>query len=97
MDAGIGSALKGASRTQADFIAFHLRPESARPYACPVCKYREGQRGGRALQPVGNGNRWRCSVCGKSGDAFDLAGIIEDTESRAEQLAAVAGWCGVLY
>ena len=67
---------------------------------CPACGSGTGKNhpGGRGTPAIGfyEGNtKWKCFSCGSGGDVFDLAGFIEGTEDRAEQLEAVCAWAGI--
>lgn len=62
-------------------------------YVCPSCKSGHGPKGTPAFSI--KGDKWKCFSCGKGGDVFDLAGIIEGTDDRRRQLEAVAYWAGI--
>lgn len=68
-------------------------------YVCPSCK---NSTGSNQLIPAfflfrnrEGGLRFKCNVCGITGDIFDLAGIINDTDSFIEQQIIVAGFLGI--
>ena len=61
---------------------------------CPCCGSGTGPNGTPAFSI--KDDRWHCFSCEVSGDIFDLAGILNKTEDRAEQLHIVAEWGGVV-
>ena len=83
-----------------DYAEQHLeRARSGGKYVCPVCgSGGSGEPGSdSAFSITADGNRWTCfgSCGGKGGDIFDLAGAVNGTEDKAEQLRIVAEWAGV--
>ena len=64
-------------------------------YVCPICKSGEGPKATPAFKLAPGGNRWKCFSCNESGDIFDLAGAIHETQDKREQLRAVAEWAGM--
>ena len=83
-----------------DYAEQHLkRARSGGRYVCPVCgSGGSGEPGSdSAFSITADGNRWTCfgSCGGKGGDIFDLAGAVNGTDDRAEQLRIVADWAGV--
>ena len=64
-------------------------------YVCPNCGSGTGPNKSPAFSIMPNGSRWTCFSCGASGDVFDLAGVINGTEDKREQLQAVASWAGI--
>ncbi len=42
-----------------------------------------------------DGARWHCYSCDRGGDVFDLAGVVNQTDDRHEQLRAVCEWAGI--
>lgn len=75
-----------------------LKPGRERgKYVCPVCGSGTGPKKTAALSVTADGKRWTCfgSCGGKGGDIFDLAGILNNADTRAEQLRIVADWAGV--
>ena len=73
----------------------HLEKRGKANYVCPFCGSGTGPNHSAAFSI--NGSRFKCfsASCGKGGDIFDLAGAIENTEDKAEQLESVARWAGV--
>lgn len=63
-------------------------------YVCPACGSGNGKSRTAAFK-VFDDSRWTCFSCGKGGDVFDLAGILNGTEDRNEQLEAVSSWAGI--
>lgn len=61
---------------------------------CPCCGSGTGANKSPAFS-IKDDVSWKCFSCGAGGDVFDLAGIIHETEDRAEQLRIVAEWNGV--
>ena len=57
---------------------------------CPKCGSGTGQNKTSAFSIKGDG--WKCFSCEAGGDIFDLAGIVGETEDKAEQLRLVAEW-----
>ena len=56
----------------------------ANMYVCPLCGSGTGKKGTGAFSI--DGERWKCFVCGKGGDLYDLIGKIEGTDNHGEQL-----------
>lgn len=63
-------------------------------YVCPACHSGEGPRHTAAFK-VFDDSRWTCFSCRRAGDVFDLAGILNGTEDKREQLATVCEWAGL--
>ena len=61
-------------------------------FVCPACKSGTGPNRTPAFSI--KGEKWKCFACGRGGDIYDLAGVLYDTESRVEQLRAVADFAG---
>lgn len=61
-------------------------------YVCPKCGSGTGPKGTAAFTVDRDGKHAHCYSCGFDGDVFDLAGIIERTDDKGEQLKAVASW-----
>lgn len=83
-----------------EYAAQHLeRARSGGKYVCPVCGSGGSGKPGSdsAFSITADGNRWTCfgSCGGKGGDIFDLAGVVNGTEDKTEQLRIVAEWAGV--
>lgn len=64
-------------------------------YVCPACGSGNGPNRTAALHVWANEGRWRCFSCNRGGDIFDLAGIVNGTEDKREQLSLVAAWFGL--
>jgi len=64
-------------------------------YICPECGSGTGPKKTPAFSITPDGKRWKCFSCGTGGDVFDLAGIINGTDDKAEQLQIVASWAGI--
>lgn len=56
----------------------------ANMYVCPLCGSGTGKKGTGAFSI--DGERWKCFVCGKGGDLYDLIGKIEGTDNFQDQL-----------
>lgn len=86
-----------AVRDAADLRRFceeHLEPKG-RTFVCPACGSGTGPKGTPAFSIAPGGNRWKCFACGRSGDVFDLYGIVNGCEDdRKAQLTGVADWAG---
>ena len=84
-------------KTAADLQAYcddtGLERRGRDSYVCPICNSGNGPSHSAAFHV--QGKRWKCFSCGHSGDVFDLAGILHQTEDRAEQLRIVAEWAGI--
>lgn len=63
-------------------------------YVCPKCDSGNGRNHSAAFKVTGD--RWHCFACGASGDVYDLAGILNGTTDRREQLQDVASWAGIV-
>lgn len=66
---------------------------AGRSFVCPACQSGTGANKTPAFSI--RGDSFKCFSCGAGGDVFDLAGILNGTDSKAEQLEAVARWGGV--
>lgn len=66
-----------------------------RSFVCPVCHSGTGPNATPAFSIQRDGEHWHCFSCGRSGDVYDLAGIVHGTEDKAEQVQTVAEWAGV--
>ena len=87
----------GMVREAADLRQFaeeHLSP-IGRGHECPACHSGTGPNGTPAFSIMPDGKRWKCFSCERTGDVFDLYGILNGTEDRREQLEGVARWAGV--
>lgn len=73
------------------------RPADGRNrYACPNCASGHRQGGTAAFHiDDTDPNHAKCFSCGWRGDVFDLAGLLNSTEDKAEQLNIVAECVGV--
>ena len=78
-----------------DYCESHLEKRGRDSYVCPFCGSGNGPNRSAAFTVTGQ--RFKCfsASCGRSGDVFDLAGVLGNTEDKAEQLEAVARWAGV--
>lgn len=63
---------------------------------CPSCRSGTGPNRTPAftINPP-DGTRWYCFSCGRGGDVFDLAGAVNQTDDRSEQLRTVCEWAGI--
>ena len=84
------------SRASLNDYAAQFLQKSGGLWCCPACG--SGTHGTRdsdgALGIYDNGKKWKCHSCGAGGDVFDLAGILNNTGDKAEQLQIVAQWAG---
>lgn len=69
--------------------------KKGRSFICPACESGKGPNGTPAFSIKPNDKEWHCFSCGKGGDIFDLAGIVNNLDSKAEQLEAVSRFAGV--
>ena len=76
-----------------EFCEEHLESRGRGFYVCPKCGSGTGPNHSAAFKVTGD--RWKCFSCGEGGDIFDLAGILNETDDRREQLLAVAAWAGI--
>lgn len=64
-------------------------------YCCPACgSGTSGTASSDGALSI-DGEKWKCFSCDRGGDVFDLAGIVNGTEDKREQLGHVAAWAGV--
>lgn len=64
-------------------------------YCCPACgSGTSGTANSDGALSI-DGEKWKCFSCDRGGDVFDLAGIVNGTEDKREQLGHVAAWAGV--
>ena len=77
-----------------EWCARNLVPQG-HTFICPKCGSGSGPNHTPAFSPTSDGKRWKCFSCGAGGDIFDLVGIVNGTEDRAEQLRIVAEWAGI--
>lgn len=76
-----------------EFCEDQLEARGGGFFVCPKCGSGNGPNHTAAFKVTGN--RWKCFACDESGDVFDLAGILNDTTDRREQMQAVAAWAGI--
>ena len=76
-----------------EFCEEHLKSRGRGFYVCPKCGSGTGPNHSAAFKVTDD--RWKCFSCGEGGDIFDLAGILNETDDRREQLRAVAAWAGI--
>lgn len=78
-----------------EYCEAHLERRGRDNYVCPFCGSGNGPNRSAAFTVTNQ--RFKCfsASCGKSGDIFDLAGVLNNTEDKAEQLESVARWAGV--
>ncbi len=60
---------------------------------CPCCGSGTGPKKTPAFSI--KGERWLCFACGNKGDVFDLAGAVNHTQDKREQLTYVQQWAGI--
>ena len=65
-----------------------------RDFICPLCGSGTHENGTPAFKI--KDDRWKCFSCGTSGDVFDMAGIVNNTDDKAEQLRIVADFAGIV-
>lgn len=78
-----------------DYADALLEKKGRDAYVCPSCGSGTGPKRTAAFHL--NGERFKCFSCGIGGDVFDLAGILNGTDSKREQARAVAEWAGVHF
>ena len=85
--------IKGSVSLRA-FCEAHLE-RKGRNFICPACGSGTKKNGTPAFSIQSNDRQWKCFSCDKSGDVFDLAGILNGTDDKAEQRRIVAEWAGI--
>ena len=78
-----------------DYADTHLEKSRGGFYCCPHCG--SGTHGTASSDGALSlkGEMFKCFSCGRGGDIFELAGLVENTEDKAEQLQVVAAWAGI--
>lgn len=76
-----------------DYAETHLERQGA-SFVCPACGSGTGKNRTTAFSIAPGGKRWKCFSCNRSGDVFDLAGVIIGSEDRHKQLEEVARFIG---
>ena len=87
-----------ASADLKEYAAQYLTPGRERgTYVCPLCGSGTGKNNSHTadFKIMPDGAKWHCFACNKTGDVFDLAGVLNNTTDRAEQLRIVAEWARV--
>lgn len=84
--------VKAATDLQA-YCEAHLEGRGRNTFVCPSCGSGNGKHRTPAFTVLGE--RFKCFSCNASGDIFDLAGILNDTTDKQEQLRLVAEWAGI--
>lgn len=77
-----------------EYCDAHLEGRGRSVYVCPNCGSGTGKNRTAAFKVTGD--HFKCFSCNVSGDIFDLAGILNKTTDRQEQLQAVASWAGIV-
>lgn len=88
------SSLKASVSLEA-YAVEKLEPRGRHTFVCPACGSGDGPNRTAAFSVRDGVGAFHCFACGAKGDIFDLAGILEKTDSRAEQYDAVAEWAGL--
>lgn len=78
-----------AAASLSGFAEEHLSKVN-RGYVCPSCKSGTGPNKTPAFSI--KGSMFKCFSCQIGGDVFDLAGLVNDTVSKLEQLRSVKAW-----
>lgn len=78
-----------AAASLSGFAEEHLR-RAGRGYVCPSCESGTGPNKTPAFSI--KGSMFKCFSCQIGGDVFDLAGLVNDTVSKLEQLSFVKAW-----
>lgn len=76
-----------------EYCKANLEGRGKNTFVCPNCDSGNGKHRTPAFTVLGE--RFKCFSCGIGGDIFDLAGILNDTQDKQEQLRLVASWAGV--
>lgn len=78
-----------------EYAAQHLTPGREKgSYICPFCDSGTGKNKTAGFKITPDGMKWHCFACNRTGDVYDLAGHLNGTDDRAEQLRIVAEWTG---
>ena len=85
--------VKGAADLNAFCEAYGLERRGRDNYVCPICHSGNGPNHTAAFKV--QGNRWHCFGCDRGGDVFDLAGVLNHTDDKREQLRIVAEGAGL--
>lgn len=72
-----------------DYCERHLEPKGS-TWICPKCGSGAGPNGTPALKLYEDEGHVYCHACGNNFDVFDLAGIVNGTDDKLEQLSIVA-------
>lgn len=76
-----------------DYVNMIAKPDKRaghNMYKCPLCGSGTRSHGTGAFSIKPNGIGWKCFVCLKGGDIFDLIGFYEDIADKTEQLKRAA-------
>ena len=76
-----------------NYILSATRPSKERnKYICPFCGSgtKKNGTGALSIDKRRGGTSWKCFACGLSGDIFDFAGYLHNTDNKDEQLQIVA-------
>jgi replicative DNA helicase len=76
-----------------DYANDHLEKLGNGRLVCPNCKSGTGPHKSPAFSITDK--HWTCFSCYESGDVYDLAGIIHNTDDKTEQLKLVADWANI--
>ena len=77
-----------------DYCERHLEPKG-KTWVCPKCNSGNGPNGTPALKLYEGEGHVYCHACGNNFDVFDLAGIVNGTDDKLEQLRIVADEYGI--
>lgn len=66
-------------------------------YVCPACGSGKGPSKSPAFSVKKQDTTWKCFSCGRGGDVFDLAAVVEglDSNDKRAHLEAVASWANI--
>ncbi len=75
----------------------HLNKTRSGMYVCPFCHSgeKENKTGAFSIMKDDKGNKFHCFRCEAHGDIYDLVGIIEGIEDKAQQFKRVSEIAGV--
>lgn len=77
-----------------EYCTDHLEVRGKNTFVCPKCNSGNGRHRTPAFKVLND--RFKCFSCSIGGDIFDLAGILNNTTNKQEQLQLIAEWAGIV-
>ena len=79
-----------------EYAAQYLTPGREKgSFICPFCDSGTGKNKTAGFKITPDGMKWHCFACNRTGDVYDLAGHLNGTDDKTEQLRIVAEWAGM--